>query len=339
MSIDRAAPSGPVDAKCPPGAYRHADGRLLSTLDGLPYRSPARPKPHVWGMEAFGDSLYQRPFVKHLERPVIRTLWPQVYSDIPGVRFVEGGRLRTSVHNGEIAKREGFVFEPGNAFTNWQHIGYSDPECIADGICKTFRKQFAARLGVSDEPVYDLPPLPPAPDVGAKGRPIAVLRPVTLRREWQAEARAPAPEYVAQAAKILRAAGYYTVSVAFLQQGEEWLVKPGPRVDAAFDKGELSMWQIAALVKQAAVCVSGVGFMLPLCASAHTPLFTILGGFGGINSPESITDPAMDSALFGWGIPDRYCRCTDRQHKGCDKSIANFDILFTGWLREKNLCS
>lgn len=323
--------------RTPVQAYEGKGGKLYSILDGMLYRPPPRPKPYVWGMEAFGDSLYQRPFVKQLDSPLVRTLWPQVYADIRGVRFVEGGRLRTSVHNGAIAKAQGFQFERFNAGLDWQHIGYSDPECITDGICGTFRKQFASRLQVYDEPVYDLPPLPPPKDVGQGSRKLAVIRPVTIRKEWQAEARAPDAKYIAEAADVLRERGYFVLSVAFLAQGEEWLVRPAPNADVSLHGGELTMWEIASLVQAASVCVGGVGFIIPLCASTHTPVYTVLGGFGGINSPASVIDPAMDQALFGWGVPDNYCRCTDKQHTGCDKTISSFSKQFTQWLDGKNL--
>jgi hypothetical protein len=40
-------------------------------------------------MHGMGDNIYIRPFIKEVRKPaVIRTPWPQIYVDIPGVQVI-----------------------------------------------------------------------------------------------------------------------------------------------------------------------------------------------------------------------------------------------------------
>lgn len=51
-------------------------------------------------------------------------------------------------------------------------------------------------------------------------KPVAVIRPATVRKEWANPARNPDPKYLADAARELRK-HFYVVSLADLEEGEE----------------------------------------------------------------------------------------------------------------------
>jgi ADP-heptose:LPS heptosyltransferase len=179
--------------------------------------------------------------------------------------------------------------------------------------------------------VFDLPDFGPSPVREAK--PVAVLRPVTLRAEWKNSARAPRPEYIAQAATVLHHAGFHVVAVADLEDGAEWLEGEMPMADEHLVHGELAAPELLALIQHAAVVVGGSGFIIPTAIAHRTPLVVIGGGQGGHNAPERVTDPRMDTRAVRFVLPDRYCRCTNSRH-ACDKEIDNFSVRFRAALLE-----
>ncbi|HSV22880.1 MAG TPA: hypothetical protein VLJ17_07615, partial [Xanthobacteraceae bacterium] len=68
--------------------------------------------------------------------------------------------------------------------------------------------------------VFDLPDIGPPP---LSDRKIALIRPVTVRREWANTARNPIPSYVNDIAAALMET-HCVVVVADLQDDEEWLL-------------------------------------------------------------------------------------------------------------------
>ncbi|MGV2896737.1 hypothetical protein ACNPPY_13175, partial [Achromobacter sp. AGC78] len=55
----------------------------------------------VRGMKGLGDNIYKRAFVKKLQGPVyLETPWPELYEDLPDVKFVRSETpLRTQSKN------------------------------------------------------------------------------------------------------------------------------------------------------------------------------------------------------------------------------------------------
>lgn len=267
------------------------------------------------GMKGLGDNIYQRAFVKALPKPLyLQTPWPELYEDLDGVICTRPRTtLRTQLKN--IEKYENWKTEPhGNA----RLIQYSK-ENIIKGLTHSF--------GV--EPVeFDLP------DFGKveSTKPYAVVRPVTHRAEWMAQTRSPKPEYVAEAAQILRERGFCVVSVADLEDGKEWAEKPLPPADVTYHKGELNVKQLLALIQNASVVVGGVGWIVPAAIAYQTPAWIINGGNGGYNRKENITDPRMNLSKINFAEPDIFCKCTRPIHH-CNKEISNHADKFTRWLR------
>lgn len=266
-------------------------------------------------MRGLGDNIYQRAFLSQMPGPLyLETPWPELYVDMPHVLPVRPyTTLRTQLKN--MARFTGWHDAP--AYRSGPRIAYS--KGIAAGMTRAF--------GVEPGPL-SLPDFGPPPVAGR----YAVVRPVTLRAEWRADARNPDPAYVTEAAAELRAQGYRVVSVADLEPGAEWLVGDAPPADVQYHAGELDVRQLLALVQNAAAVVGGIGWLVPAAIAAGVPAWIICGGQGGYNAPELITDQRFGPHRVDFAVPERFCRCIERAHN-CDKHIEQHAARFAGWLR------
>lgn len=270
-------------------------------------------------MYGLGDNIFQRPFVKTIsERKeiFIQTPWPEIYRDINGVRFIKPEtRLRTQRKN--IDKQLSGTWEKLSPMP-FLKIGYGGKDLNNGSIFRAMRSKFKV------DPVdFDLPSFS-GPEIK---KPYAVIRPVTVRQEWRNEARNPLPEYIWQAAQILKENGFTVISIADLKDGQEW-AESLPPYDIAYHRGELDVTGLLGLIQDASVVVGGVGWIVPACIFSKVPIITVLGGQGGHNAPEKITDQSMDLKKTRWIYPDNYCRCSNMLHR-CDKTIIGFAEKFT----------
>ncbi len=291
------------------------------------YRYPTDPL-HIVTMHGLGDNLYHRPFVRaaaarrcvYLETP-----WPEVYADLP-VRFVRPAqtKLRTQAKNVARQRESRWTEAEGETLV----FRYASQELARGSIADAM--ELVVPLGGAPF-VFDLPDFGPSPV--RVDKPLAVLRPATVRSEWPNPARNPRPEYLFEAAEYLRGAGYHVVSVADLEPDREWLIGEPPPADTTLHAGELDVSALLALVQCADLCVGGVGWLAPACLAARTPLVVVGGGEGGFNAPEKITDPRMDLSRVRWLLPDLYCRCKERSHE-CEKGISDFRTRFARTCRE-----
>ena len=277
------------------------------------------------GMKGLGDNIYQRPFIKVLAQEWdvhIATPWPELYEDLP-VKFVhQATRLRTQAKNLARQQRQWH----GRPIGKTIRPGYGGVELQKGGILEAMQAKFGVLPAEMDLPAYQ--------NVIEATKPICLVRPATVRREWKATARNPLPEYIAQAVERVRR-DFYVVSVADLSGAEEIALQPLPYADLQLHSGELDVKQLLGLIQAAELVIGGVGWIVPACIAAKTPLFCILGGNGAYNSPEAVTDKRMDIRRVGFAVPDSYCRCRDMQHN-CNKTISNLDEqleAFLGHLR------
>jgi hypothetical protein len=286
----------------------------------------------IEGMRGLGDNLYQRPFVRAAAAQVetfLVTPWPEIYEDIPGLSFVDRpARLRTQEKNRrrQLPGR----WSPAPRGARPLRVGYGARELPRLGLVGALAAAFRAAGIECAAPVWDLPPLPPSGLAeGARGRPIAVVRPATVRAEWSNPARNPRPEYLAAAAADL-AERYAVVSVADLRPGHEWALDPLPPAATVLHRGELPVARLLALVAEAALVVGGIGWLLPAAIAAGTPGFFVLGGQLAHNAPEIVTDGRMDTSRLGFARPARPCRCADMRHE-CDREIPDFAAQWRAW--------
>jgi hypothetical protein len=182
------------------------------------------------------------------------------------------------------------------------------------------------------KPVWNLPDMGPCP-IDTGGAPLAVVRPVVRRSEWDNQARNPLPEYVNFIAGDLKRRGFSVVVIADLKVGEEW-IEGGvvPPHNRAWLRGDFTIQQLLATVRDAAVVVGGVGWIVPASIALGNRAFVVLGGNGGMNAPDKIIDRRMDSSRIGFATPQEYCRCLDMRH-GCEKSIPDLESQWFHWAK------
>lgn len=290
-------------------------------------RAAQRNRILIRGMWGLGDNIFSRPFIRaaakeydlHLETP-----WPELYADLD-IKFVHGSRkLRTQQKNMARQPPERWM-RPAPIPMREIKVAYRD---LASQSIISALEQRWSKLNVRFDPaLFDLPDMGPSPV--AFDRPIAVVRPVTVRTEWRNEARNPRPEYIAAIAAELMAT-HTVVAVADIAPGEEWVVGEPPPAHRYFVHGELPVRELLALVRAADIVVGGVGWIVPAAIALKTKAFVVLGGHGGHNAPEKITDPRLDLRRIGFAKPEKFCRCTNMLHT-CDKGIADPLGQFYRW--------
>jgi hypothetical protein len=281
-----------------------------------------------WGL---GDAIYIRPAIAdtaRLRTVFLETPWPELYEDLP-LHFVRGEKgLRLQMRNVRRQPESRWV-EPPHGIPKVA-LGYGPIELETRNVFAAMAVKLPVRLGRS--PVWDLPALGECPfDTG--GAPLALIRPVLRRLEWDNEARNPKAEYVAEIAGDLKDRGFAVVVVCDIQTDRE-LLDHGimPPHNLALTHGELNTRQLLATVRDAAVVVGGVGWIVPAAIALHTPTFIVLGGNGGMNAPRVLLDPRMKVDRIGFAIPKDFCRCMDMHHS-CNKTIPNLQAQWTRWCR------
>jgi hypothetical protein len=247
-----------------------------------------------------------------------------LYADLD-IKFVRGSRkLRTQQKN--IARQSIDLWSSSLPSRQIQ-IGYPALEWLS--IIAALEQRWS-RLRVKFDPaLFDLPNM--GPSLIASDKPIAVIRPVTVRAEWRNEARNPRPEYVAEIAAELMAT-HTVIAVADLAPGQEWIVGELPPAHHYFLYGELAVRELLALVRNADIVIGGVGWIVPAGLALKVRTFVVLGGHGGHNAPTKITDPRLDLSRIGFAIPEAFCRCTNMVHN-CDKRITDPLGQFSRWSR------
>lgn len=270
----------------------------------------------ITGMSGLGDNLYQRAILRHFmwgERFYLMTPWPQIYSDMPHILPVrrEGIRLRT--HSKNMNTAPGYVPMPEKYDRKSLHYPVNE---------KSILQCLAEHIGLPDIGTFDMSGPPIDPSIPVPDRPYVLVRPATVRKEWRAGSRNPYPEYIAQAAQEAIDRGYYVVSVADLEKGDEWAVGDLPPAHVRYHKGQLGINALMAYMKHASAVIGGVGWIVPMAMAYRTPLFLIYGGWGFSNGPHRILDDRIDTSHITQVFPDTFCMCSDRSHD-CNKTISN----------------
>ena len=300
----------------------------------------ARKRPEVFinSMKGLGDNVYQRTIVKELcaENDVyITTPWPELYADLANVYFVkEETHLRTQKKNISYQIDPVWVDKVPTTFD--QKIEFSYEQALVDG--RTILSGMETNAGISlgknitmDVPRYTKHRIK---DID-KDRKIAVIRPASVRVEWDNAARNPKPEYLLECSQILKERGYFVISLADLSPETEKLVEPDVEADIKLYQGEMTVTEIIALLKMADIAVGGIGWLLPMCLATKTPLFAIYGGCGGHNMPTQLVDDRLDSRFADeyiyHAIPKSFCLCKQHHHN-CDKTITQIKSKFKKFL-------
>jgi hypothetical protein len=281
----------------------------------------------MWGL---GDNIFARPFVRAAaaqHEVWLETPWPELYADLD-IKFVRGSRkLRTQQKNMARQSADRWSRPSVLAKARMREIKVGYFNLAASSIINSLEQRWSGLNVGFDPALFDLPDMGASPVVSDK--PIAVIRPVTVRTEWRNEARNPRPEYIAALAAELMAT-HTVVAVADLAPGQEWAIGNLPPAHHYLVRGELAVRELLALARDADLVIGGVGWIVPAGLALKTRTFVVLGGHGGHNAPEKITDPRLDLSHIGFAIPETFCRCTNMLH-GCDKTIADPLGQFRRW--------
>jgi hypothetical protein len=258
----------------------------------------------------------------------VDTPWPELLADID-LNYVMSTRLlRTQMRNVAMQPPGTYMAPPIGLPV--VALGYGHLE-MDHGVFAAMEAKLPMR---ARRVVWDLPDMGPCP-IDTGGAPLAVIRPVMRRYEWDNEARNPLPEYVNWIAGDLKRRGFAVVAIADERIGWEW-IEGGtvPPNNAAFLRGEFTVRQLMATVRDAAVVVGGVGWIVPASIALGNKAFIVLGGNGGMNAPDKIIDRRMDGSRIGFAIPEEYCRCLDMRH-GCDKRIPDLKSQWLRWVESE----
>jgi hypothetical protein len=246
-------------------------------------------------MNGLGDAIYHRPFIRDLSSRAglsLDTKYPEMFSDLP-VAF---------------ARSEAHDIRPH----------YTSRQLALGSIVQAIGRHFPP----VERFVFDLPRFPSP----VSGR-YAVVRVASLRQDFHGPARNPKAEYLNEAAAILKALGFVTVSVGNLRQGLEWADGVLPETDLSFVNGELSVPELLGLISGASVVIGGPGYQAPACLAYRTPCVVVYGGAGALNRLDKLTDPRIEGARLSAVEPDRFCNCRLIGHD-CDKQISGFSSKF-----------
>lgn len=294
----------------------------------------------VESMKGLGDNVFQTHIIRALtaagHKVWLTTPWPELYRGIPGLSFVKPSTsLRTQAKNISRQNEEIWTDPPKSCLLLKPR--YTPRDMAHRSIIASMERKSGFRSNRISMVLPDFGTMPKVVAMAAGSRPVAMIRPVTVRSEWTNTARNPLPKYVFDAARVLHEAGFFVVSVADLEAGKEWLEGDAPYADIHLHGGELKVTDLMALMQNSALVVGGVGFIVPTCIAMRVPLICILGGNGGHNAPAKITDPRMDLSKIRFITPDRFCSdCVNTKHD-CDKTIKSFTYAFNKHL--ERLCS
>jgi hypothetical protein len=299
---------------------------------------PARLLIHSpWGL---GDAIYVRPLIRDAASQCevwLETPWPELYRDL-GVHFVRGEKgLRLQMRN--LLRQDAAIWETPPHGIASVALGYGPIELQTQDVFTAMARKMP--FPMVTEPVWDLPDLGETP-VDSGGAPLAFVRPVMRRLECDNVARNPLPEYVAHVSGDLKHRGFATLVVCDLRVDRE-VLSDGvmPPCNLALTHGEFNTRQLLATVRDAAVVVGGVGWIVPAAVALGVPTYVILGGNGGMNAPECLLHPAMKVKHIGFATPREMCRCIDMRHD-CDKTIPDLASRWDRWaasaLKATRLC-
>lgn len=271
------------------------------------------------GMEGIGDNINQRCFIKALAQQGkeiwLKTPLPEIYAGIPNLHFVQANtQLRTQKKNEQSSSA---VFECEPPGVPRQRVFYGNGHLQMGSVFDAMQQQFGTAPALMDLPHYQVPDIP-VPD----GKPLAIIRPTTERTEWHNASRGPLNKYVDEVSSMLALRGFYVISIADNEPGQEWIPDIEPFAHLKLHDGQLPITQMLALIERADIVLTGACVVMHAALAYQKPMICLQGGNGGNNHHSKITDPScmdLSQALFVY--PDNYCRCQEMKHN-CDKTIS-----------------
>lgn len=274
-------------------------------------------------MHGLGDTLYQRAFVRQYPNAYVLTPWPEMFADMQVTPLKSALWLHYTQPEDSRYKITPPYIDELTKIKFWYHP--EDLEVRAPySICGTFDR-ITAKTRQPGPLTWSFPPLPKSKHPGC-----AFVRPISVRGLTHEPSRACAAEYLHEAVRQLKKAGYTTVSASWAKPGSEVNIDP-PECDLMYNEGQLGTMDMLALLNEAAVAVGSVSWFVPGVLCSRTPTAVIMGGYQKHNSPQQLMHADMQTDHVTWFQTDNPCLCSDMAHR-CDKTITDFPEKFSSWL-------
>lgn len=291
------------------------------------------PKKDVFfeGYAGIGDNLWQRPFIKEICKRVktfyLHTYTPQMYWDIPNIKFVKPHYKAFKIHQRNIADTPGMWVEnapagikemPKPAYWAGFRFGLSIADQFED--LWHIKDDYNFRFPVKEEWVQEAKKVLDSLDT--KGKKICIVHFPTQREDWQCPARDPKPEYLQLIIDRYKDE-YFFISLADLEH--EYFTEAPRGIDKEFHRAELTLNEVIGLVRLADMVVSGNCYLFTMGLSIGTKTFYIGGGCQDINL---FIGDKYKLPHLAYIQPDPFCNCLDPRHS-CEKDIPEDKIIST----------
>lgn len=312
---------------------------LAPAIPGAPARlttEEVRPPIVVRAYTGLGDTFYARPVVKRLAarngRIHLVSPWPQLFWDLPAVKVIRPPSSPFRAQRRNVETVESKVWSDAPSDGPGLLLEYTESDLrLKQTIIETFAAKARLDAHPGPEDFRFMVPEAWSDDWSRKlPRPIGIVHPPTIRKEWPNSSRNPHSKYIQTL--IEEAPWVNWISVAWIDGDTERLAgAPLKGVTDRVEHGELTLEALVGLVAAADFVVTGPCFLLPLAAAVGTPAFVV---FGGSVPPETLVDPIMGAAIRTIA-PDPFCRCLEQAHD-CRKEIeperlvAEFDKFLRG---------
>lgn len=283
----------------------------------------------VDGMTGIGDALHMRAVLKKLMRDHnvwLETCWYHPYHDLIGwgLKLIHRPLPWYNLKKFRDAEEPFFAgFEPPPPNAQRRKIWYTKAAMDASGgtILSAMFHYCGLRMEHGDAD-FSLPvPADWRRGVGifdvkrahVEGlKPLCIYRPITDRSEHcnVTQTRNPEPEVYNALFGEIRSE-FFTISIADLEEGSEWIVGREPQADVTLHHGQLSFTDMVAMFASADLVFSPAGFAPVLAQAVGTPSITVYG----LRESFYSTQRAGAHLAPSLGInPDRPCDCHDRIH-------------------------
>lgn len=274
------------------------------------------------GCIGLGDNFYQRPIIKEAAKNYrnvyVVTAFPEVYWDIPNVKFVRSSRisLRTQLkHMDSLPAKTWTAAPPGSHHVHWSRIGPSSQKQIQTKYVELENeKDFDFSLPVRNawieaaEKVIEKLPL--------NGKKLCIIRRPTVRQEWKCPSRNPKIEYYQLLVDRYKDE-YFYLGLADVKPSVEWFDGELQGLDKEFNKGELPLTTILGLMKIADMTITYPSFFMIAAVGIRAKCYTI---YGGAAKPEHCVRDKLGLMNFALVAPEPMCNCHSMRHN-CIKEI------------------
>ena len=283
------------------------------------------------GANGFGDNLFQRVVIRYMLRYFktiyLHTPCHDMYWDMPpGIKFVAEGHkwLRTQAKSASRTPKYLTAKLPMNIAR--KTYDYCPVRQLKHCSAWIIRK----KLGLGSENFDFTFPIKPKWEAQARrlvndlkigSKKLCILRPNTLRSEWNYPSRNPKNEHFQRIIDRYKDE-YYFLSLADTVHLVEWMDGELRGVDRCFHGGEIPLPVVFGLIKISDLVLCGPAFFMLAGIAIRARTFAV---WGGCSEPSASLDPCMGLNTLGYVAPDPSCNCFLPNHD-CNREIPEREL-------------